>query len=202
MDMKYIPFGPRVTLTALARTSTPLRMLALPSFENLISLCAPRASTGFAARRRDLEEVVDRRCIGEKQKIWDHVVDVTLENFSQLDLEIHKSITYGLLLRISCSCRTCAAILYYFEWHGYPILSLIAFVCHPLASVHGSSSSARVLSIAAHDVAFAVAPAVALAWPVWPAPERAAAPNAGTVDCHRPCPPLAQVQSIHIFCTL
>jgi len=61
------PFGPSVTLTAFARTSTPLRMLALPSFENLISLCAPRESAGFAAlaaaRRRDLEEVVDRRCI-------------------------------------------------------------------------------------------------------------------------------------------
>ena len=47
-------------------------MLALPSFENLISLCAPRASVGFAAlaaaRRRDLEEVVDRRCI-----FWEEV---------------------------------------------------------------------------------------------------------------------------------
>ena len=61
------PLGPSVTLTAFARTSTPLRMLALPSFENLISLCAPRVSAGLAAlaaaRRRDLDEVVDRRCI-------------------------------------------------------------------------------------------------------------------------------------------
>jgi hypothetical protein len=60
-----------VTLTALARISTPLRILALPSFENLISLCAPRVNKGVetlltalaAARRRDLDDVVDRRCI-------------------------------------------------------------------------------------------------------------------------------------------
>jgi hypothetical protein len=49
-------------------------MLALPSFENLISLCAPRVSAGFAAlaaaRRRDLDEVVDRRCIFEKN-FWE-----------------------------------------------------------------------------------------------------------------------------------
>jgi hypothetical protein len=32
------PFGPSVTLTAFASTSTPLRMLARPSLENLISL--------------------------------------------------------------------------------------------------------------------------------------------------------------------
>lgn len=43
------PLGPSVTLTALARTSTPLSILARPSLENLISLCAPRASTGRAA---------------------------------------------------------------------------------------------------------------------------------------------------------
>ena len=66
-----LPLGPRVTLTALARISTPLRILALPSFENLISLCAPRTNEGVdtlltalaAARRRDLDDVVDRRCI-------------------------------------------------------------------------------------------------------------------------------------------
>ena len=66
-----LPLGPRVTLTALARISTPLRILALPSFENLISLCAPRINEGVetlltalaAARRRDLDDVVDRRCI-------------------------------------------------------------------------------------------------------------------------------------------
>ena len=60
-----------MTLTALARTSTPLRILALPSFENLISLCAPRVNEGVytllvafaAARRRDLDDAVDRRCI-------------------------------------------------------------------------------------------------------------------------------------------
>ena len=67
MGKNGIPLGPRVTLTALARTSTPLRMLALPSFENLISLCAPLVREGClalaAARRRDREEVVDRRCI-------------------------------------------------------------------------------------------------------------------------------------------
>ena len=53
-------------------------MLALPSFENLISLCAPRVSAGFAAlaaaRRRDLEEVVDRRCIFEKN-FWEDEED-------------------------------------------------------------------------------------------------------------------------------
>ncbi len=32
------PLGPRVTETAFASTSTPLRMDALPSLENLISL--------------------------------------------------------------------------------------------------------------------------------------------------------------------
>ena len=51
-----LPLGPRVTLTALARTSTPFRMLARPSLENLISLCAPRAKivgrTAFAAALR------------------------------------------------------------------------------------------------------------------------------------------------------
>ena len=60
-----------MTLTALARISTPLRILALPSFENLISLCAPRINEGVdtlltalaAARRRDLDDVVDRQCI-------------------------------------------------------------------------------------------------------------------------------------------
>ena len=60
--------GPRVTETALARTSTPLRMEALPSLENLISLCAPRFKTGFAAfaaLRRTAEEdaALDRRCM-------------------------------------------------------------------------------------------------------------------------------------------
>jgi len=43
------PLGPRVTLTALARTSTPFSMLARPSLENLISLWAPRARIGRAA---------------------------------------------------------------------------------------------------------------------------------------------------------
>lgn len=62
------PFGPRVTLTAFASTSTPLRMLALPSFENLISLWAPRASEGTALRR-DLAEEVDRRCIAAKSLV-------------------------------------------------------------------------------------------------------------------------------------
>jgi len=43
-------------------------MLARPSFENLISLCAPRVRGGWAtaleaARRRDLEEVLESRCI-------------------------------------------------------------------------------------------------------------------------------------------
>ena len=44
-----LPLGPRVTLTALARTSTPFSMLARPSLENLISLWAPRAKIGRAA---------------------------------------------------------------------------------------------------------------------------------------------------------
>lgn len=63
----HIPLGPNVTLTASARTSTPLRMLARPSFENLMSLCAPLASVGCfalaAARRRAREEVEETRCI-------------------------------------------------------------------------------------------------------------------------------------------
>lgn len=62
-----VPLGPKVTLTASARTSTPFRMLARPSFENLMSLCAPRASTGCfaltAARRRARDEVAETRCI-------------------------------------------------------------------------------------------------------------------------------------------
>ena len=64
---EYAPLGPRVTLTALARTSTPFKMLARPSLENLISLWAPRLSTGFAAfaavRRTAEEDALDRRCI-------------------------------------------------------------------------------------------------------------------------------------------
>lgn len=44
-----LPLGPRVTLTALARTSTPFNILARPSLENLISLWAPRARIGRAA---------------------------------------------------------------------------------------------------------------------------------------------------------
>jgi hypothetical protein len=78
-------------LTALARTSTPLRMLALPSLENLISLWAPRASTGFAAltaaRRRDLDDAVDRRCILEveetQRKKTDNVGDTVLKAYEK-----------------------------------------------------------------------------------------------------------------------
>ena len=58
-QMRYnIPFGPKVTDTAFARTSTPARIDALPSLENLISLWAPRANTGFAdlAARRAADE--------------------------------------------------------------------------------------------------------------------------------------------------
>jgi hypothetical protein len=58
-----LPSGSRVTPTALAR---PLRILALPSFENLMSLCVPRVNEGaetllaaLVAQRRDLEDVVD-----------------------------------------------------------------------------------------------------------------------------------------------
>ena len=60
------PLGPRVTLTALARTSTPFRIPALPSLENLISLCAPRVSKGWAvlaAGRIERADVVERRYI-------------------------------------------------------------------------------------------------------------------------------------------
>lgn len=68
-ERKYSPLGPRVTLTAFARTSTPVRMLARPSLENLISLWAPRLSTGFAAfaaeRRTAEEDAEDRRCMVE-----------------------------------------------------------------------------------------------------------------------------------------
>ena len=67
-----IPFGPKVTLTAFARTSTPFRMLARPSFENLISLCAPRTNEGLAfaaARRRALEEVLERCIVAVKEMV-------------------------------------------------------------------------------------------------------------------------------------
>jgi hypothetical protein len=65
----HVPFGPSVTLTASARMSTPLRMAARPSFENLISLCAPRVSAGVeraafaAARRSAREDVFEMECI-------------------------------------------------------------------------------------------------------------------------------------------
>ena len=56
-----------MTLTAFARMSTPFKMLARPSLENLISLCAPRLSTGFAAlaavRRTAEVEALERRCM-------------------------------------------------------------------------------------------------------------------------------------------
>ena len=47
----YAPLGQRVILTAFPRTSTPFRMLALPSFENLISfkLCVPPLEAGAVA---------------------------------------------------------------------------------------------------------------------------------------------------------
>lgn len=65
----YAPLGPRVTLTALARMSTPFKMLARPSLENLISLWAPRLSTGFAAfaaeRRTAEEDAEERRCMAK-----------------------------------------------------------------------------------------------------------------------------------------
>lgn len=50
----HIPLGPNVTLTAFASVSTPVKIAALPSFENLISLCAPLVNLGddrAAARR-------------------------------------------------------------------------------------------------------------------------------------------------------
>lgn len=50
---RYEPFGPSVTLTAFARISTPLRILALPSFENLISLCAYLWATFPAGEQED-----------------------------------------------------------------------------------------------------------------------------------------------------
>src|SRR5712671_6003580 len=56
------PFGPSVTLTAFASTSTPLRMPARASLENLISLCAPRARTeraAFAEARRSAREELE-----------------------------------------------------------------------------------------------------------------------------------------------
>jgi len=43
-EERGLPIRPRLMLTALARTSTPLSMLALPSLENMTSLWAPRAA--------------------------------------------------------------------------------------------------------------------------------------------------------------
>ena len=68
LGAKRAPLGPSVTETAFARTSTPVRMAARPSLENLMSLCAPRFRTGFAAlaaERRTAEEdaALERRCM-------------------------------------------------------------------------------------------------------------------------------------------
>ena len=70
---KYAPLGPRVTLTAFARMSTPFKMLARPSLENLISLWAPRASTGFAeaARRAAATERDLTWCISWRRSGWE-----------------------------------------------------------------------------------------------------------------------------------
>ena len=58
-----------MTLTALARMSTPFKMLARPSLENLISLWAPRLSTGFAAFaaewRTAEDDAEERRCMAK-----------------------------------------------------------------------------------------------------------------------------------------
>jgi hypothetical protein len=62
----YAPLGPSVTLTAFARMSTPARIDVRPSFENLISLWAPRARTSFAeraARRTAEDERLPTRCM-------------------------------------------------------------------------------------------------------------------------------------------
>ena len=68
-------------------------MLALPSFENLISLCAPLAREGTALRR-DLEEVVDRRCIAAKKLGEENRAKVAL-NFS----EFHVTLLCNIILR-------------------------------------------------------------------------------------------------------
>ena len=64
------PFGPNVTLTAFASTSTPANILARPSLENLTSLCAYRRATRVAeelptTRRAALLEDWERWCILE-----------------------------------------------------------------------------------------------------------------------------------------
>lgn len=67
-NIQSIPFGPSVTLTAFASTSTPANMLARPSLENLTSLCAYRRETRVAderptTRRATLVEDWERWCI-------------------------------------------------------------------------------------------------------------------------------------------
>lgn len=72
-----LPFGPSVTETASASTSTPASMATRPSLENLISLCAPRARTALATFGPDLRTAEDERAgiIVEiaKEKRWGEV---------------------------------------------------------------------------------------------------------------------------------
>jgi hypothetical protein len=90
------PLGPRVTLTALARTSTPFKILARPSLENLISLWAPRVNEGLAfaaARRRAFEEVFENGCI------------VVVNGVDELSFERKKKL--GILWNFLITCHRC-----------------------------------------------------------------------------------------------
>jgi hypothetical protein len=103
------PFGPRVTLTAFARMSTPRSIACRPSWENLISLCAPRAVSCLegccAARARRIADDAVRfptlcilRCFWGNSKL--HRDLLVLET---VGLEERKTDLRGILLLLEKS---------------------------------------------------------------------------------------------------